>query len=348
MSYYDGSKLLSLKDVNKKTPEIFISTSNRSAGKTTYFGKKLVQDFIKDGKKFVLLYRYAYETTDVANKFFSDIQGLFFPGYTMSQKTMEKDTFAALFLSKGGGEPVNCGYVVAINKADGIKKCSHLLSDAGVMLFDEFQTESGQYAPNELQKFQSIHTSLARGNGKQVKYLPVIMISNYVSLLNPYYTSLHISERLQQNTNFLRGDGWVLEQGYNDSASKAQKESAFNRAFNGSRYVQFSSERFYLNDNNTFVGKMEGKSQYLFSLHYEDKWYGFRYFPSKGIVYVNKSPDLSARKKYACTVDDMTEDTTLAGRTDLVITQLRMYFEKSAFRFQSLDCKAAVFTMLSY
>ena len=34
--YYNGSKLLSLKDINKQTPEIFISTSNRSAGKTTF------------------------------------------------------------------------------------------------------------------------------------------------------------------------------------------------------------------------------------------------------------------------------------------------------------------------
>ncbi len=35
--YYDGKKLLSIKDLNGEKPEIFICTSNRSAGKTTYF-----------------------------------------------------------------------------------------------------------------------------------------------------------------------------------------------------------------------------------------------------------------------------------------------------------------------
>ena len=30
-TYYDGTKLLSLKDINGNTPELYICTSNRSA-----------------------------------------------------------------------------------------------------------------------------------------------------------------------------------------------------------------------------------------------------------------------------------------------------------------------------
>ena len=225
-NFYDGAKLLSLKDINKQTPEIFISTSNRSAGKTTYFGKKVVSDFIKHGKKFGLIYRYGYELNEVADKFFSDLREIFFHTYVMTQKTGEKDTYIELYLtdlSEPEKDPVLCGYALALNKADNIKKLSHLLASVDVMLFDEFQPESGQYAPNEVQKFHSVHTSLARGGGKQVRYLPVIMISNFVSLLNPYYTAMGISERIQENTNYLRGDGWVLEQGFNETASLAQK-----------------------------------------------------------------------------------------------------------------------------
>ena len=43
--YYDGTKLLSLMDINGKRPEIYISTSNRSAGKTTYFNRFFVNRF---------------------------------------------------------------------------------------------------------------------------------------------------------------------------------------------------------------------------------------------------------------------------------------------------------------
>lgn len=350
-SFYDGSKLLSLKDINKQTPEIFISTSNRSAGKTTYFGKKLVNDFIKKGLKFGLIYRYGYELNEVSDKFFSDLREIFFPTLVMTQKTGEKDTFVELYITDTTdkeAKPILCGYALALNKADNIKKLSHLMASVSVLLFDEFQPESGQYAPNELQKFHSIHTSLARGAGHQVRYLPVIMISNFVTLLNPYYTAMGISERIQENTNYLRGDGWVLEQGFNETASLQQKESAFNRAFGKSRYLQFSSEKFYLNDNNTFVSKMEGKAFYIMSLRYAEKWFGVRYYADQGLLYINKTPDLTQRKKVAVNVEDMTEETTLISRTDPIMLRMREFFEKAAFRFQNLECKEAAFALLSY
>lgn len=349
--FYNGDKLLSLKDINKQRPEIFISTSNRSAGKTTFFGKYVVDGFLKHGKKFGLLYRYGYELNEVADKFFSDLRDIFFHTHVMTQKTGEKDTYVELYLSdltNPETEPVLCGYALALNKADNIKKLSHLLATTDILLFDEFQPESGQYAPNEIQKFHSVHTSLARGGGEQVRYLPVIMISNFVSLLNPYYTAMGISERIQENTNYLRGDGWVLEQGFNETASLLQKESAFNRAFGQSRYLQFSSEKFYLNDNNTFVGKMDGKAIYLLSLRYDGKWFGVRYYNDKMILYVNKTPDLSHRRKIAVSVEDMTEETTLMTRSDPLLIRMRDFFEKGAFRFQNLESKAAIFNLLSY
>ena len=159
---------------------------------------------------------------------------------------------------------------------------------------------------------------------------------------------MHISERLQENTNYLRGEGWVLEQGFNDSASKAQKESAFNRAFGDNSYNRFSSEKFYLNDNNSFVKKMNGKSYYIMSLHYEGKWYGFRYYPENQILYISKNADLSAPKKFAITVNDMTEETTLLKGMNGYVLKMRDAFDRGQFRFQDLNCKSALFTLLSY
>ena len=45
-TYYDGTKLLSLKDLDGNTPEIFMVTSNRTAGKTTYFNKLVFNRFL--------------------------------------------------------------------------------------------------------------------------------------------------------------------------------------------------------------------------------------------------------------------------------------------------------------
>ena len=60
MAYYDGTKLLSLKDLNGNDPEIFIVTTNRTGGKTTYFNRWAVNRFLKGKGKFGLIYRYVY------------------------------------------------------------------------------------------------------------------------------------------------------------------------------------------------------------------------------------------------------------------------------------------------
>lgn len=347
--FYDGNKLLSLKDVEKKEPEIFICTSNRNAGKTTFFSKKLVTDFLKKGKKFCLLYRYAYECNNVADKFFNDIGQLFFQDYIMTQEPGEKDTFVYLYLQlrNDPDSKILCGYCVAINKAVALKKLSHLIQ-ADVLFFDEFQPEDGQYAPDEISKFQSVHTSLARGRGEQVRYLPVIMCSNFVSLLNPYYTAMGIAERLQSNTNFLRGHGWVLEQGLNASASNANRLSAFNRAFKNSEYSKYASEKFYLNDDNSLIQKIDGDNQYLLTFRYDKKEYAVRYYTGIDIVYVNQNVDKSCLQRYAVTTDDMTEDTRLIKGNVVVLGRLRAAFDEGAFRFYNLECRAAAFALLSY
>lgn len=63
--YYDGTKLLSMKDINGKTPEILLCTTNRTGGKTTYFGRLCLNRFLKYGEKFCLIYRFNYELDDI-------------------------------------------------------------------------------------------------------------------------------------------------------------------------------------------------------------------------------------------------------------------------------------------
>ena len=52
-------------------------------------------------------------------------------------------------------------------------------------IFSYNNKSSNHYCDNEVRKFISIHTSIARGGGKQVRYVPVYMIANPVTILNP-------------------------------------------------------------------------------------------------------------------------------------------------------------------
>ena len=183
--YYDGTKLLYMKDINGKVPEIFLCTTNRTGGKTTYFNRLLVNRYLKRGEKFCILYRFIHELDDCAVKFFKDIGNLFFPNHTMVSKRKANGMYHELFL-----DDKSCGFAIAMNSADSIKKYSHLFNDVSVMLLDEFQSETNNYCPSEIRKFRSIHTSIARGNGEMVRYVPVYLVGNPVSVINPYYGAL--------------------------------------------------------------------------------------------------------------------------------------------------------------
>lgn len=341
--YYNGTKLLNTKDLNGNKPEIFMCTTNRTAGKTTYFGRLCVNRFFKYKEKFVLLYRFNYELDECADKFYKDIGSLFFPGTVMTSKRKASGIFHELFI-----DDVPCGYAISLNSADQIKKYSHLFSDVVRILFDEFQSETNHYCSDEVNKFISIHTSIARGQGEQIRYVPVYMLSNPVTLLNPYYIEMGIAERLKDDTKFLRGDGFVLEQGFVESASIAQKTSGFNKAFGRNKYVAYSSECLYLNDNKSFVERPTGTGRYICTLKYNGQLYGIREFWETGVVYCDDRADSSFKVKITVTTDDHEVNYVMLKRNDIFLSNLRYYFERGCFRFKDLKCKEAVLKALSY
>lgn len=330
-------------DINGDKPEIYICTSNRNAGKTTYFNKYMVNSWLKTNGKFCLIYRFNYELDSVADKFFKDIQTLFFPNYTMTSKSRNKGLFHELFINDQ-----SCGYAVTLNSADQIKKISHLFSDVTKMLFDEFQSETNHYCPEEIKKLISVHTSLARGHGEQVKYLPLYMVGNPVSLINPYYISLNISSRLTNDVKFLRGNGFVLEQGFVESASIMQQKSAFNRAFENETYIAYAAQNVYLNDNNSFIEQPQGASKYYCTLRYNKVDYGIREYAQKGIVYCNKNADNTFPIRICVTTDDHNTNYVMLRKNSYIIDTLRFYFEQGCFRFKDIQCKEALLASISY
>ena len=342
-TYYDGTKLLSLTDINGNKPEIYMCTSNRTGGKTTYFGRLLVNNYLRGKGKFCLVYRFTYEMKNCSDKFFRNIGELFFPSYNMTDKAVGNSIYHNLYLNNE-----HCGYAISLNSADKLKTYSHVFSDVERMLFDEFQSETNHYCPNEVKKFISVHTSIARGNGKQVRYVPVYMLSNPVSLINPYYVEMGISDRLQSDTHFLRGNGFVLEQGYNESAAKAQAESGFNQAFMKNEYVAYSAQAVYLNDKTSFIEKISGQNRYVCTLKYNGEYFGVKEYAEQGIIYCDNRPDMSYPLKITVTTEDHEINYIMLRQNDFIISNLRFYFERGIFRFRNLQCKEAILKALSY
>lgn len=342
--FYSASKLLSMKDINGGRPEIYLCCGNKSAGKTVSFSSIILKRFIKKGMKFMLLYRYNYEILDAAESFFKDIGGLFFEGHEMTGKKRANGFYVELFY-----DGVSCGYAVYLNaKVDSFKRKSHLFSDTTVMFMDEFQSETGSYITDEVQRLHAFHTAVARGGGRQVRYVPVYLVSNFTSLINPYFVEFGISNRLRADTKFLKGDGFVMEQCYNESAAEAQKESAFNRAFQSKRLLNYSAENVYLNDNLSFVSKVEGKTEYLATVRHNGRYFAVREVLDQGILYVDQHADKTFPVKLSATTGDHAPSFVMMSQYSKLINLMRFYFERGLFRFADLFCKEAVINMLRY
>lgn len=341
--YYNGNKLLNMQDLEGNKPEIYIVTGNRTGGKTTFFNKYVIEKFKNKGEKFCLIHRYNYELDDIADKFFNGIERLFYQGQTFSARKRGNGVYSDLYLND-----VKCGYAVSLNNADGIKKHSQMMSDVSHMLFDEFQSETGRYCADEIKKFISIHTSLARGDGEQSKYLPVYMLSNNVTLLNPYFCELGITDRLRNNTKFLRGNGWVLEQNFNENAKLAQSRSAFNKAFAKNDYTVYASQGVYLNDNKCFIEKPQGKNTYIATIKYMGKQYAIREYAEQGLIYCDNKIDETYPYKITATTDDHEINYVMLKNNDRLLSLMKQYFEMGCFRFKNLQCKNMLMNILSY
>jgi len=342
ISYYNPQKILNMKDLDGETPSIYMITTNRSAGKTTSFLKKSLEDYSKEGSKLVLVYRYTYELNSCAD-IFKDVLKLY-PQYgeTMTCIAHAKGLFYEIFLDK-----VSFGYAIALSNPDSLKKYSPVFAEVKTMIFDEFQTETGKYLNKEVQKIQSIYLTIARGGGSQSRHVNLFMLGNMVSIMNPYFINFEIHKRLKSNTNFMRGNGWVAEFGFNDSASNAIKNNTFFKAFAKQDYMSYSTEKVYLHDADIFIEKPTGRAKYIFTLMHDGVAYGVREFFDDGVLYVSHKPDNSCKQVVAFKASDHNQNTIMLNHYSYLWKNIRDAFNNGYLRFDDMKAKSAIFDILS-
>ena len=343
VQYYDGSSLLNKKDLDGQTPEIFATVGNRTAGKTFYFKNYLVENYLKHKHLFIDIVRFKYEIPDRIDAFYEDLKQINYPDLSIDGKRMLAGSSIAHYLN---GELA--GYSIALSAADTIKKHSSLFVIIRHMLFDEFQSETMHYLSDEVTKFQSIHASVARGESKQSRYVPVFMCSNNVSILNPYFTAWGFTTRLNSQTKFLRGHGIVLQQVYNKSAAEAMKQSAFNRAFINSDYLSYAAENVAMNDNYSFIENVKvSDALYLYTIEYDHNKYALWQSAKLGIMFVNRKIDMNYPFVLTFKQSDHDINKMLILTMEDILIKWRKYFQAGLFRFSDIEAKNNMLDILA-
>lgn len=342
--YYNGTKLINIKkDADGLLPEIFAVDGNRTSGKTTYFYRWFVNRFKKHGEKFMLIYRYDNELGAVQEQFWNDIHTLFFPDDHFEAKKHNEGAFYELFLNDAP-----CGYAVSLNGSDKLKKFSHIMTDTCRMFFDEFQSK--KYIKGEAELLYSLHTSVARGHGQPVRYVPVYMACNHVSSLNPYYRMWHCASEVDDlQEGFYLGHGFVIEKNMNYAVAELQKQSGFNRAYKDSSIYKHTIENDSLLDNKNFVEEVAaGDFRYLCTIEVDGQKIALREVRNNKNVmfYFSDKIDPNHKVRYAVNTVDHSTNTVLLGRSALLITNVKRCFEAGYVRFSSLEVKGSAFEFL--
>lgn len=338
--FYNGNKLLSLKDLNGRDPELFFCVGNRTAGKTFFFKRYMLRRFVRRGEKFVLFVRYIDDIPNTAEGFFADVGPIAFPGHSLIQKPLLHGKAAQLFFDGNA-----CGYVIALNDPERIKRNSALFADAARGFLDEFQSEVGKYVPDEIRKFNSIRISIARGGatGKHVRYFPVFLACNNVTMFNPYYDEFLIAPRLQKRTKYIRGRGWVLEQTFNIAAAEALKDAHKTLS---AEEIAYAAENRYLLDSDDFVKDIPGNKYCVLGIRSSRRIFG-AWVCNAGKILISKKYDPSCGVIIATREEDHIEGSYLMGPASYICKTLRTAYERGGVYFDSGSSRYAFVSSMS-
>lgn len=330
--FYYPNKILSIKDKNGRPPELIFSTGNKGAGKTFGFKTWLTRRALEYDEMFLYIVRYFDDIAGIVDSFWEDIGPLKFPGKTMVQKSHFKGKAGELIVD---GTPV--GIVAALNRIETIKRHSSFFARTVRGYFDEFMTEDGKYLTDEYTAFDSLRQAAARGGAKgaYVSYYPVYFNSNFTSAYNPYYE--HNGIIIPERAKYVRGDGWVVEQVYNQAAADAIRE---NLRTASQKSIDYATSNKYLLDTDVFVRQIPGKKRCQCVIRQGGKLYGI-WDTAQGIYYVSAKLKTDSPFVFALDNGDHNEHTILLNKSMPLSKYLRKAYDMGQMRFESGACRQA-------
>lgn len=306
--FYNCVKLVNALDADGERPAFYIVCSHeRGPGKSYSFSKLLFNNFLENGEKFILLTRRKKDLGSVADGMFEGYFQVEHPEYTLREVLQMGHTYSRIYADTTVGKEkssVECGYVIPLASVDDIKKISSMFYDATAFYFDEFQPTDDRYLKDEVDKLLNIYKSVARGEGSSVRYLPIYMASNTITLQNPYFKALGLSNKIQTNTKFYRGSGVCFENCEVEGLKDKHQSSAVEKALRPHLNIKRNNE--WINDDCSLVAKPKewGRARYLATIMYGDEQFGVYEYYQKGYVYLSRTVDISTKYVFNLTLDN--------------------------------------------
>lgn len=308
----------------------------RGIGKTYGAIKDAIKDWIKTGGEFVYLRRYSTELEETIPSFFSAIernnefpgwdfrvQGRFGYASPVSERTAERRNWRVI-----------CRFV-ALSQAQQMKGVNFAMTTR--IIFDEFILEkiATHYLPNEYFTMLNFYSTVDR-NEDRVK---VFMLSNSVSIDNPYFSDMDIDPDLVNKNGVAKkfdNKGRVYMVAHFPE-SHAHKDyvagSRFGQFIAGSTYADFAVNNQFKDNHKFLIADKPERARYQYTLEMTGGTFSIWVDPVTGIHYIRKKLPKDGQRVFTMIVENMSKEKTYLTRSARTISFLRGKFNSGMVMF---------------
>lgn len=325
-TYYNGNLAISHNAL------FTFTIGGRSIGKTYFYKKKCIIDFIKKKKQFIYLRRYKEELQKTIKTFFNDVKKEF-PNHSfkiISNKFYIDDEVA--------------GYYFPLSTSHILKSMS--FPDVETIIFDEFIIDKGtyRYLTQEVNAFLNFYDTISRDRD-----IKVYFIANAITMTNPYFLYWNIVD-IPKNSpfKFYKNNLILLEYVHNEEFAENRRNTRFGQLISNTDYGDFSLDNKFILDSNDFIELKNRSCVFYFAFKYNNKTYGVWRDGKSSILFVSYDYDPSTKFILTTTMSDHSENTVYAKK--LKDTKIWTIFCDSYklcnMRFESMNIKNQIYELI--
>lgn len=319
--WYDGGELIT------KGRLFNFLIGLRGGGKTFYWKKKCLNDFLHKGEQFIWLRRYSTELNEMSAWGDALQRKGYFDGHTIeaSKKYIKIDGKIA-------------GYVGTLSKAQHLKSTE--FPKVTKIVLDEFLITQGslRYLPNEAETLIDICETIFRerdlGN-------IVVCIGNAISTVNPYFTFFKVKPDISKR--YTLTEDVAIELYTNAEYSEMKKNSRLGKIAMKTKWGSYAYENKFLNDDYSFITKRTGKMSYVCGLRYEGREYGVwsSMKDDKTIFFMDDKVEKNNELMLVVDYKELDEKSRFvkSGWLKPQIDYMKILFNEGQFYFGSLEAK---------
>ena len=300
----------------------------RGNGKTTGCLRYIINKFLENNNfQCVWIRRYKEERKKITPSFFKKIEK--FEEY----KNLD-------FKIKGNTGLINDKEVIYFSALSVDGRIKGIDSpNIKLIVFDEFLVSGySRYLPNEFYMFLELYDSIARPQDPSRERVPVIFLSNAMSLNNPYF----INFKITFNGNKYYGNGIYAEILNSESYRKYASNSEFSRIIKGTEYYKHSVENNFILDNYSMIKFRTNKSKLVCNFIINNKNIGMWIDWIQGEVYLSEKTNINLLENYSLLKQDLKPNymTTKFFKNTRTYKIIKQAYITGSLYYESIKIKA--------